>query len=136
MASCSSSSSPLPTTRSTCSTRTKATAKAKAKSCQTKTTHQKDQQHELWQNRSDLFCHISGPPGGRPLPLVMAGGSPRTASTAIHISLGFIRRSTLCLKALMPPKNLNSLGESRPSVSSFAASKRNVQIKSATWNNL
>ena len=63
--------------------RTKATAKAKAKSCQTKTTHQKDQQHELWQNWSDRFCHISGPSGGRPLPLVMAGGSPRTARPTI-----------------------------------------------------
>ena len=31
--------------------------------------------------RSDLFCHISGPPGGRPLPLVMAGGSPHHSAT-------------------------------------------------------
>ena len=28
---------------------------------------------------SDRFCHISGPPGGRLLPLVMAGGLPSAA---------------------------------------------------------
>ena len=49
-----------------------------------------------------------------------------------YISLAFIRRKTLCLNDLTPPKNEYSLGESRLSVSSFISNSRNVQIRSAT----